>query len=53
MENSPSAAPLPDYSDLLGDLGELLQAARCGRARAENAFITATYLKFGSPHRGM
>jgi len=43
MANSPSAAPLPDYSGLLGGLGELLQVARRGRALAVNAFTTATY----------
>jgi len=43
MANSPSTAPLPYHSGLLGGLGELLQASRYGRARAVNAFITATY----------
>jgi len=47
----PACALLPDHSDLLGDLGELLQAARRGRARSVNAFIAATYFKFGSQPR--
>ena len=38
---------LRGYSDLLGGIGELLEAARRASARTVNAFMTATYWEVG------
>jgi predicted nuclease of restriction endonuclease-like (RecB) superfamily len=42
-----SPAVAADYSDLLGGVSELLEAARRASARTVNAFMTATYWEIG------
>ncbi len=41
------ALKVGDYSNLVGGIGELLEAARRGSARAVNALMTATYWEIG------
>lgn len=41
------ASSIPDYTSLLGGVGELLTTARRASARAINAFMTATYWEIG------
>lgn len=43
----PSAIASPDYTGLLGGVGELLVTARRASARTVNAFMTATYWEIG------
>jgi predicted nuclease of restriction endonuclease-like (RecB) superfamily len=42
-----AAATAGDYSDLVGGIGELLEASRRASVRAVNAFMTATYWEIG------
>lgn len=42
-EKTVSPAPTADYSGLLGDVSQLLEAARHASARTVNALMTATY----------
>ena len=51
-EAAPVAPPAPaiatpDYSGLIGGVGELLETARRASARTVNAFMTATYWEIG------
>ena len=46
-KRSSPAINVGDYSSLVGGIGELLEAARRGSARAVNAFMTATYWEVG------
>jgi predicted nuclease of restriction endonuclease-like (RecB) superfamily len=46
-KRSSPAIKVGDYSSLVGGIGELLEAARRGSARAVNAFMTATYWEVG------
>lgn len=43
----PATTATPDYTGLLGGVGELLQSARRASARTVNAFMTATYWEIG------
>src|SRR5881409_3429408 len=42
-----SLKPSVEYGGLIGDIGELLEAARRNAARAVNALMTATYWEIG------